>query len=254
MEEVFGIILSAFFGAIFGSYATLFAYRLGNKESCFGRFFGPKSRCPKCHRIIRTRELIPLINWLITLGRCKNCNTKIPRTHLFIELTTTISFVFCYLKFGFNEIFILYSLICVSLIVLLVINYTHKTLNNSVLNFILILGVANRVLNEQTIMGIIYSVVCGVICATIFYQLFFVYIKNLLTNQDQAFDCIKFIMLSSVVLQQNTFIYYFLLVTMIFATLSFFDIVNKRKHRSLGYILILPFWALFIQPPLFLIN
>jgi leader peptidase (prepilin peptidase)/N-methyltransferase len=77
MEQFFGIIISAAFGAIFGSYATLFAYRLPLNESCFGRYFGPKSRCPQCDTIIRTRELIPLVNWLFTLGRCKNCQTKI---------------------------------------------------------------------------------------------------------------------------------------------------------------------------------
>ena len=115
MEHLFGIIISAMFGAIFGSYATLFAYRLPLGESCFGRYFGPKSRCPECDTIIKTRDLIPLLNWLMTLGRCRNCQAKIPRTHLFIELSTTILFVLCYLKFSFGEEFIIYALLSAGL-------------------------------------------------------------------------------------------------------------------------------------------
>lgn len=254
MEQFFGLILSAFFGAIFGSYATLFAYRLPLNEPCFGRFFGPKSRCPKCNRTIKTSELIPLINWLVTLGRCKNCKTKIPRTHLFIELATTISFIFCYLEFGFNELFIVYALISVSLIILVTIDYTHQIFSNGILNFILAIGLANRVLQDGNLIDSLYSGVFGVICATIFYQLFYVKIKNLFIKQEQAFDCVKFILVASVLLQKNIFLHYFLSITLIFAILSLFDMVNKRRHKSLGYVLIIPFGFLLLAPPLFLTN
>lgn len=254
MEQIFGLILSACFGAIFGSYATLFAYRLPLNEPCFGRFFGPKSRCPKCNRIIKTSELIPLINWLVTLGRCKSCKTKIPRTHLFIELATTLSFILCYLEFGFNELFIIYALISVSLVILITIDYTHQIFTNSVLNFILTVGLANKVLQDGNIVGSVYSAVFGVICATIFYKLFYVKIKNLFIKQEQAFDSVKFILIASLLLQKSVFLHYFLSITLIFAIFSLFDIINKRRHKSLGYVLIIPFWLLLLKPPLFLIN
>ena len=80
MENFFGIIFSGIFGAIFGSYATLFSYRLPLKESCFGRYFGPKSRCPNCGNVIKTKELIPVVNWFFTLGKCSKCKTKIPKS------------------------------------------------------------------------------------------------------------------------------------------------------------------------------
>ena len=95
MENIFEIILVIAFGAIFGSYATLFAYRLPREESCFGRYFGKKSRCPNCGYTIITRDLIPLLNWIITCGKCRSCKTKIPRIHLFVELSTTILFLIC---------------------------------------------------------------------------------------------------------------------------------------------------------------
>ena len=77
MEQFPELIIVIAFGCNFGSYATLFAYRLPRGESCFGRYFGQKSRCPNCNSIIKTRDLIPLINWIITFGKCRNCHVKI---------------------------------------------------------------------------------------------------------------------------------------------------------------------------------
>ncbi|MDX2082553.1 MAG: prepilin peptidase [Rickettsiales bacterium] len=246
MEQFFGIILSAIFGAIFGSYATLFAYRLPLGESCFGRYFGPKSRCPNCNTIIRTRELIPLINWLFTLGRCKKCQVKIPRTHLFIEVATTIAFVLCYIKFSFGEEFIIYALISVGLVILLATDFTHRIFPQSILNFILMIGLANRVLQDKTIVNAIFSAAIGVIFAAIFYQIFTKKTNSELVGKTQIFDYTKFILIASVCLQQNLFLFYFFTVIMILTMLLFFKFLSRSKRINFGYALIIPFFGLFL--------
>ena len=248
MEEIVNIFLAATFGAIFGSYATLFAYRLPLKESCFGRYFGPKSRCPVCSSIIKTRDLVPLFNWLFTLGRCRNCQTKIPRTHLFLEVATTILFTTCYLKFGWSEEFILYALLSVSLAILLVCDYTHKVFPFQALNFILISSLLIRVLQEHEIIGIIYSLTAGVIFASIFYQIFHVKSKGKFANQDQVFDYIKFILIASVAMPIKEFLFYFLTIMVIFTTLLMFNLLKKKKHSSFGYVLIIPFLWIILFP------
>jgi len=251
MEHIFGLILAATFGAIFGSYATLFAYRLPLGESCFGRYFGPKSRCPECGVTIRTRELIPLINWLFTLGRCKNCQSKIPRTHLFIELATTICFVLCYIKFSFGEEFIIHALICVGLIILLATDFTHKVFPYSVLNFILTVAVANRVLQDQNIIDVIFSAALGTAFATVFYQIFYKKNQQFFANQNQSFDYTKFILIASVYFPQSLFMFYFLGVMMILTMLLLFNVPTKKKRSNFGYALIIPFMWLMFYPPIF---
>jgi prepilin signal peptidase PulO-like enzyme (type II secretory pathway) len=248
--DIFGVILSAIFGAIFGSYATLFAYRLPLGESCFGRYFGPKSRCPQCDTVIRTRELIPLINWLFTLGRCKSCQTKIPRTHLFIEASTTILFIFCYLKFGFTEHFMIYALISTGLVILLATDFTHKSFPQQVLNFILMIGLANRVLQDQNVVDAVFSAAVGVIFSVIFYQIFYKKMDGLFASQTQSFDYTKFILIASVCLPLQLFLFYFFAVMMIFSILLLFDIPNKKKRSNFGYCLIVPFIWLMFYPPL----
>jgi prepilin signal peptidase PulO-like enzyme (type II secretory pathway) len=250
--EIFGIILSAAFGAIFGSYATLFAYRLPLGESCFGRYFGPKSRCPQCNTIIRTRELIPLVNWLFTLGRCKSCQTKIPRTHLFIELSTTILFVLCYLQFGFSENFMIYSLISTGLVILAACDFTHKKFPEQILNFILMIGLANRVLQDGTTVDAVFSVAIGIIFSVIFYQVFYKKTNGLFATQSQSFDYTKFILISSVCLELRLFLFYFFAVMLTLFTILLLDIPNKKKRSNFGYSLIIPFIYLMLYPPIIL--
>ncbi len=249
MEQFFGIIIAAFFGAIFGSYATLFAYRLPLGESCFGRYFGPKSRCPQCNTIIKTRDLIPLLNWIFTLGRCRSCQTKIPRTHLFIEISTTILFVICYLNFSFSEEFIIYSMISVGLVILLATDYTHNSFPNQVLNFILMIGLANRILEDQTIIDVVFSASIGAVMAMVFYQIFYKRTDGIFASQDQSFDYTKFILIASVCLNLTNFLFYFVMVMGVLTMLLIFKIPSRKNRNNFGYALIIPFAYLLLYSP-----
>ncbi len=247
MEQVIGVILAAAFGAIFGSYATLFAYRLPRGESCFGRYFGAKSRCPNCQQTIKTRDLIPLLNWIFTLGKCRSCNFKIPRSHLFIELSCTILFVICYLKFTFSEKFIIYSLISVLVVILMVTDFTHNRFSSQLLSTLAAVGLANRVLIDQTIIFAIYSVAVGIMAATFFYQIFYKKTQILFNSQEQAFDYIKFILITSICFDIRNFMLYFCVIIAIFSMLILLNAPNKKRRFSYGYSLIIPFlWLILI--------
>ena len=247
MEQIFGIITAATFGAIFGSYATLFAYRLPIGQSCFGRYFGNKSSCPKCGSTIRTRELIPLINWLFTLGRCSKCQTKIPRAHLFIELACTTLFVLCYLKFGFTEKFITASLISVACVILIVTDFKHKVFPYQILNFLITIGLANRVLSDQNIIDATYSALIGTFFAAIFYYIFYQKTPRLFATQEQSFDYTKFILIIAVCLNLTDFLLYFFVIMIIFTMMLLFDVLDSRLRLSFGYSLIIPFLWLFLS-------
>lgn len=249
MDNFFELIIAAGFGAIFGSYATLFAYRLPLNESCFGRYFGKKSRCPRCNSIIKTRDLIPLFNWFFTLGKCRVCKAKIPRTHLFIEVATTFLFVICYIKFSFSENFIIYSLIAVSCVILTVTDYTHKVFPQALLNFLVTMLAINRVLQEQTVINLIYSGVIGVLGAVFFYQIFYKKCAGVFASEQQSFDYTKFILIAAVGLSQIDFIFYLLIIILNFTVLLIFDIPSKRNRYSFGYVFTIPLICLLLAPP-----
>ena len=241
----FGLILAIAFGAIFGSYATLFAHRLPIGQSCFGRYFGNRSSCPKCKKQIKTRDLIPLLNWLITRGKCRFCGSLIPKTHLFIEVATTAIFAVFYLKFSFSESFILHSLIGVGLIILISCEYTHKKFPKEILIFLLVIGVIHRTLIDQNIIGMIYSGVLGVICSTVFYQIFYKKAKALFANHKHSLSYTKLVLISSLILQQIDFLIYYLVVILTLTIILAFNIANRKNRNSFSYVLIIPLlWAL----------
>jgi prepilin signal peptidase PulO-like enzyme (type II secretory pathway) len=234
MEQIFGLILSMAFGAVFGSYATLFAYRLPRGESCFGRYFGQKSRCPNC-------------NSIITLGKCRKCSVKIPRIHLFVELSCTILFALCYLKFSFSEEFILYAMISVGLVILAACDFTHKVFPQPILIFILISIIANRAIEDQSIIGMVNSGVIGVICSTIFYKIFYKRTVGFFVNEKQSFDYAKFILVASLALDIPSLLLYFFSVMVIFTVLLLLKVPNKQPNLPLGYVLIIPFISLLLN-------
>src|SRR5579859_2666883 len=45
-----------------------------------------RSRCPHCHRTLAPRDLVPLLSWLITLGRCRYCARQISLLYPGLEL------------------------------------------------------------------------------------------------------------------------------------------------------------------------
>jgi prepilin signal peptidase PulO-like enzyme (type II secretory pathway) len=250
MEQIFGLVLSAIFGAIFGSYATLFAYRLPRGESCFGRYFGKKSRCPNCESIIKTRDLIPLLNWFFTLGSCRVCKIKIPRIHFFVELSTTLLFVFCYLKFSFSEGFMIHAMICVGLVILMACDFTHKNFPQAMLIFILMFVVANRVLVDQTTIEMVYSAVVGVIFSVIFYQIFYKKTSGFFFNEKQVFDYTKFILIAALYLQISFFLFYFFTVMVILTAMLVMKIPSKKPAIGFGYALIIPFIGMMFLSPI----
>lgn len=250
--EIVQIIIAGAFGAIFGSYATLFAHRLPIKESCFGRYFGPKSHCPNCHKILKTRELIPLINWLVTWGSCSGCGSRIPRSHLILELSITILFMVNFYLFGFSDQFIIFSLIITTVMVGMITDFKNNILPDAIIFTVLLIGLANRVLADQGVIPVVLSAAIGVIFATGFYRVFYDNGKDsLLTNQNQAFAYAKFIVIGAVCLSSITvFILYIAAVLLILSVFLLFGKFSSKRSPRIGAALMIPFIWLLIYSPL----
>lgn len=79
-----------FIGMACGSYATMPYYRLPNGIPVGGKWTGHKSACTTCGATLRTRDLLPVFNWLITRGKCFNCGTKVNPMYFFIEFSCVL--------------------------------------------------------------------------------------------------------------------------------------------------------------------
>jgi prepilin signal peptidase PulO-like enzyme (type II secretory pathway) len=234
----FGYIFAAIFGAISGSYATLFIYRIPIAESCFGRYFGPKSRCPNCGKIIRTRELIPVINWLFTRGKCSNCHILIPRRYLFAEIASTIFYVILYHKFGFSEDFILYSLLISALIVLIITDWNFNKFYDAILYTILTISLVIRALEDGQIIDLLFYIAIALFLSAIFYKFLKSNFFATSLTELQMLQYTKFIIICSILLSFGWFIFYFTLLLIFLSICSYIYKKILKKDIYPGFYMI----------------
>jgi leader peptidase (prepilin peptidase)/N-methyltransferase len=71
-------------GLVIGSFFNVLIYRLPRKES----IVSPPSHCPKCGRMIRPFENIPVVSYFLLRGRCAGCKNPISARYPVVELLT----------------------------------------------------------------------------------------------------------------------------------------------------------------------
>jgi len=83
------------FGAIVGSFLNAFVHRWPRRISLLTR---TRSFCPRCEADIAWYDNIPILSYVLLLGRCRKCRKRISPRYLVVELITTALFSFAYYK------------------------------------------------------------------------------------------------------------------------------------------------------------
>lgn len=80
--ETIAPIIAILAGLVLGSFFNVLIWRLPREES----IISPPSHCPKCGRMIRPWENIPVLSYAVLLGRCAGCRQRISPVYPLIEL------------------------------------------------------------------------------------------------------------------------------------------------------------------------
>jgi leader peptidase (prepilin peptidase)/N-methyltransferase len=83
-------------GLLIGSFLNVVAWRVPRGESVVS----PPSACPKCGHLIRPRDNLPVLGWLLLRGRCRDCGAPISARYPLVEAATAALFVALALRFG----------------------------------------------------------------------------------------------------------------------------------------------------------
>lgn len=83
-DNLFIYFFIVLFGLCWGSFLNVVAYRVLNRHS----FFKARSYCPSCKNAIAWYDLIPLVSWILLIGKCRKCTERISLLYPFIELLT----------------------------------------------------------------------------------------------------------------------------------------------------------------------
>ena len=80
--------LSILFGLIIGSFLNVVIHRLPLAENVVF----PPSHCPRCRAAIPFYDNIPLLSYLILLGKCRSCRARISLQYPLVEALCAFSF------------------------------------------------------------------------------------------------------------------------------------------------------------------
>jgi leader peptidase (prepilin peptidase) / N-methyltransferase len=113
--ELLGIAIITFtFGAVVGSFLNVCIARIPNGESVVR----PPSHCPKCKATIAFHDNIPILSYLILLGRCRSCGEQISPRYLLVEALTGFMAAALYYHLGLGLAYIVASIFVAALIVI----------------------------------------------------------------------------------------------------------------------------------------
>lgn len=115
-------ILVLIFGIVIGSFLNVCIYRIPRKES----IVVGASHCTRCGNRIKWYDLIPILSYLILLGKCRYCKEKISLQYPCIELVNGLAYLSIYLWLGLTVWSGLACLVFSVLLVLLVIKLNNR--------------------------------------------------------------------------------------------------------------------------------
>ena len=88
MEILFGVYFYII-GMLLSSFYNVVGIRVPKGETLKGR-----SHCAKCGTTLRFIDILPLVGYLINLGKCHFCHTRIHVKYLLIEVLGGLLFLF----------------------------------------------------------------------------------------------------------------------------------------------------------------
>ena len=119
-------MLAAVFGAIFGSFLNVVAYRLPRGES----LSRPRSRCPQCQTPIKPYDNVPVLSWLALRGRCRSCRAPISARYPLVEAMTGLLCALVVLAKGPDEDALLGLVLVLLLVPITLIDLDHRIIPN----------------------------------------------------------------------------------------------------------------------------
>ena len=169
------------FGSIWGSFSNVCIFRLPkDKGVVLSRSF-----CPKCKKIIKWYDNIPLISFLFLQRKCRNCNYKISFQYFIVELLTAINFCLIYYIYGLSITTLLLIILSIFFIIIFFIDLHHYIIPNELTFPLMIIGFVKSFdpnINSFLFPNYINSLIGGVFGYGIIWAIIFIY--KILRNKE----------------------------------------------------------------------
>jgi leader peptidase (prepilin peptidase) / N-methyltransferase len=121
-------ILAFVFGACIGSFLNVCIYRIPAGLS----IIHPASRCPQCKSAIPFYDNIPVLSYLLLMGKCRKCKTPIAIRYPFVELLGGLIALACILSFGPTLHGLVVFVFMATLMVITFIDLDHRIIPDTI--------------------------------------------------------------------------------------------------------------------------
>ncbi len=158
----------AILGLVVGSFLNVVIYRVPRNES----IVRPRSSCTTCGALIRERDNIPVISWLVLRGRCRDCQAPISARYPLVELASGALFAGTAARFGYQWDLPAYLVLFAGLLALSCIDVERMLLPKKIVYPLTVL-VGALLLLAAAETGKWHDYVIGVVCAAGWFIVFF---------------------------------------------------------------------------------
>lgn len=188
------IVILAVVGLCLGSFVNALVWRLHGQATEQDKkipnkhhlsqlsVFKGRSMCPNCKHQLATKDLVPLVSWLMLKGRCRYCGKSISLQYPLVELATALLFIASYvwwpvaLSGSQIGIFVLWLLLLVGLTALIVYDLRWLLLPNRIiypLGFVALIMAGIKVaVAEKPAIAFLNLILAVAVGGGIFYVLF----------------------------------------------------------------------------------
>jgi leader peptidase (prepilin peptidase)/N-methyltransferase len=121
-------LYSFLLGLALGSFMNVCIYRIPLRKS----IVRPPSSCPNCGKAIRFYDNIPLVSYLLLLGKCRYCRHPISWRYPAVELLAGLLSLAMFIRYGFGYQYILYLLFAAALVTISFIDLRHQIIPDAI--------------------------------------------------------------------------------------------------------------------------
>lgn len=115
-------------GAAIGSFLNVVIHRLPENQS----IVTPGSHCPRCGNSIKFYNNIPIISYLLLLGKCSNCSERISLRYPFVELITALLSLGLFWRWGLTGAYVVFFVFSAAMVAVFFIDLDHLIIPDSI--------------------------------------------------------------------------------------------------------------------------
>lgn len=167
-ELLSGIILMTVLGLSIGNYATSIVYRLPRGLKIAND--PPYCECER-RMYLQVRDNFPFFSWLMSRGKCRWCDIRIPGLYAMVELACAVLFVTALWRFGLGDALILVLALGVFLITQFALYYNEQRLYTIMVLVIAGFGAMYRILTDDTVFEFIRGAFLAMFFAMLLWRL-----------------------------------------------------------------------------------